>query len=100
MIYQFTLVMSCVVETSLKRFLHLLRSVGMTSDVNIWPRCRTLIGECTDSCVKYLARISGKGVLDVDVLPCLPYRLTLKWLRLARKGKIVCSRFSVCDRSV
>ena len=31
MTYQFTPVMSSVVETSLKRFLHSLRSVGMTS---------------------------------------------------------------------
>ena len=30
MIYHFTHVMSSVVETSLKRFLHSLRSVGMT----------------------------------------------------------------------
>ena len=31
MIYHFTHVMSSVVETSLKRFLHSLRSVGMTT---------------------------------------------------------------------
>ena len=36
MIYQFAPVMSSVVETSLKRFLHSLRSVGMTTSVNMY----------------------------------------------------------------
>ena len=36
MIYQFTHIMSSAVETSLERFLHSLRSVGMTTSVKMY----------------------------------------------------------------